>query len=71
MGHATPEPRTEYPTQLTEIELIEIASALNYHFAQCEGVSDIGVYDMSRATQYEIVCGIVQRMLNRRAGLIP
>lgn len=63
---ATPAPTPgAYPDELTEIEKVEIASALGFHFGQCQGDPLYGL-----ETQYEIVCAVVERMIRRRAGLI-
>jgi hypothetical protein len=54
-------PCTDYPLTLTEVERVEIASALSYHFEDdCRG---------ERKDQYDVVCVVVERMMRRRAGV--
>lgn len=60
-------PRSPYPPELTEVEKVELASALGYHFHQCPTPTES---DYGLAVQYEIVCSVVERMIRRRAGLI-
>lgn len=68
MADATPV-TTGYPPTLTEVERVEIAHALSFHFESiCRNTAPECRADF--ALQYEVICTIVQRILNRRAGVI-
>lgn len=65
MTHPNP-----YPDRLSEIERVEIASAIAYHFDHC-ATPDEFPSSPERRTQYEILCAVVDRILLTRAGLFP
>lgn len=50
------------PCDLTEVEQVEIASALSFHFEDNAACAD------HREMTHEIVCAVVTRMLRRRNG---
>lgn len=63
---------TGYPEDhLTEVELVEIASALTYHFDRCTMPDDEPPWGPERHMEYEIMVTIVTRIIRRRAGLLP
>lgn len=62
MAHATPAQPTAYPPTLTEIERVEIAAALTFHFDVCEQREEF-------TPQYELLCIVIDRMLRRRSGV--
>lgn len=56
-----PTPTDAYPKTLTEVERVEIASALSFHFDNYECREEL-------EAQYQLVCVVVERMMRRRAA---
>lgn len=50
------------PRDLTEVEQVEIASALSYHF------DDKPACESERKDQFDVLIAVITRMLRRRNG---
>lgn len=67
MSDVTP-PITGYPPNLTEIECVELAHALSFHFESF--LHPVGPEcSEEHRLQYEVLCAVVERMIRRRAGV--